>query len=113
MRFHHITLSPGCRVSLTGAPYQHTCDLPSTRLTRPPQDQTTTVYFSGNIRHGGHVTTVGTPHVVQDTLLDVRGDSVPEYLCYRGEGWLHMTVPFPIVCWAVGLHHTPSHRSRP
>jgi hypothetical protein len=36
-----------------------------------PQDQTPAVYFPGKLRHGGHFSTVGTPHVVQDTLLEV------------------------------------------
>src|SRR5262249_43925002 len=58
--------------------FQHTCDLPSTRPTRPPQDQTPTVYCPGKIRHDGHVTAVGTPDVLQDTLLEVWRDGFPE-----------------------------------
>jgi hypothetical protein len=77
IRFHHIPWSPGCRVSLWGS-FQHTCHPPATGRTRPPQDQTPAVYFPGKIRHDGHVTAVGTPDVLQDTLLEVWRDGFPE-----------------------------------
>jgi hypothetical protein len=49
------------------------------------QDQTLSMYFPGKIRHGRHVTTMGTPDVVQDLLLEVLWDSIPEDLGDRGE----------------------------
>src|SRR5262249_45289919 len=58
--------------------FQHSCHLPSTRYTRPSQDQTLPVYFPGKIRHGRHVLTMGTRDVVEDTLLEMWRDSVPE-----------------------------------
>ena len=51
--------------------FQYTYHLPATGHTRPTQDQTLPVYFPGKIRHGGHIATVGTPDVLQDTLLEV------------------------------------------
>src|SRR5215475_12506316 len=44
--------------------FQHSCHFPSTIYTRPMQDQTSPVYFPGKIRHGSHVATMGTPHIV-------------------------------------------------
>jgi hypothetical protein len=63
-------------------------------VTRPIQEQTPAVYFSSNIRHGRHVTTVGTLDVVYYALLEVRGDRIPEYVGCRGEWWLHKLEPF-------------------
>src|SRR6266571_2943969 len=52
------------------------------------------MHLPGKIRHGGHVATVGTPDVVQDLLLEVRGDSVPEDVGCRGEWWRHTMETF-------------------
>jgi hypothetical protein len=42
---------------------------------------------------------MGTLDVVQDALLEVWRDSVPEYLCCRGEWWLHTMETFEMVCY--------------
>src|SRR5438128_2586459 len=80
--YHPVTWLQNC--ILRGS-LQHSCHLPPTGYTRPPQDQTPAVDFPRKIRHGSHVATVRTPHVVQDALLEVRGDSVPEDLGCWGE----------------------------
>ena len=70
--------SPGCRASLTGAP-SSTCATFPQQVTHVPRTTTLLPCTSpGTICHGGHVVTMGTGDVPQQTLLEMWRDGIPE-----------------------------------
>src|SRR5262249_43925003 len=111
MRFHQITLSPGCRVSLTGAPS-------STRATFPRHvphvpRKTKLLPCTAPVKS---VMMVMSPQWGHQTFCKTRswkcGEMASQSSCAGGvnEGCIRVAT-FGMMCCVVCLHHEPYHRS--